>query len=108
MPIDEAARQLSDELLLATPAEVRKVNNMFFDIIDTNKDGKISVNEFKVYFHIFVPALSENEVNHSFNTIDTNKDGIISREEYCAAAEDFMLSVEETEMSKVFCGPLID
>ena len=52
MPIDEAAKQLSDELLLAPHAEVRKVNNMFFDIIDTNKDGKISVNEFKVYFHI--------------------------------------------------------
>ena len=108
MLCDEAAKQASDKVLQTIPAEVRKVYNLFFDIIDTNKDEKISLNEFKVYFHIIAPALAENEVIHCFNTIDTNKDGIISREEFCTAAEDFMLSVEETEMSTVFFGPLID
>ena len=112
MPIDETAKKLSDKLLRATrasaPAEVRKPHNLLFDIIDTNKDGKISFDEFKAYFHIIAPALPENEVNHCFNTVDTNKDGIISREEFSTAAEDFMLNVEETETSKVFYGPLID
>ena len=107
MPIDEAAKQLSDELLSTPHAVIRKANNLNFDIIDTDKDGKISVNDFKAYFHIIAPALPENEVVHCFNTIDTNNDGIISCEQYCAAVEDFMLSVEETEMSKVFYGPLI-
>ena len=69
---------------------------------------EISLNEFKVYFHIIAPALSENEVNHFFNTIDIHKDDIISREEFSTAAEDFYLSVEETEMSTVFFGLLID
>ena len=38
MPIDEAARKASDKVLQTIPAEVRKVYNLFFDIIDTNKD----------------------------------------------------------------------
>ena len=108
IPIDEAAREASDKVLQLKPAAGRKIYNQLFDIIDTNKDEKISLNEFKIYFHIIAPALPENDVNHCFNTIDTNKDGIISREEFCAAAEDFYLSVEETEMCTVFFGPLID
>ena len=81
---------------------------MLFDAIDTNKNGKISVNEFKEYFTIAAPGVSEAEVIYSFNTIDTNKDGVISREEFMAAAEDFFCGVEETELSKVFLGRLVE
>ena len=108
IPIDEAARELSDRLLSHTPAEIRGRADMHFDLIDTNRDEKISTKEFKAYFRIINPACPEAEVNHSFNVIDTKKDGIISREEFAAAAEDFMVGVEETELSKAFYGPLID
>ena len=110
--IEEAAQQAS-KALLATPLEENRVllygqHNILFDIIDTNKDGHISVGEYKVYCHVMAPATSEEEIIHSFSTIDANKNGEISREEFLAAAEDFLLGVEETELSKVFFGKLLD
>ena len=41
-----------------------------FDAMDTNKDGKISYEEYMAY--------------HQFDAMDTNKDGKISYEEYMA------------------------
>jgi Ca2+-binding EF-hand superfamily protein len=81
---------------------------MLFDAVDTNKDGHISLSEFKIYLNILVPDIEEDMIAHSFNTIDTDKNGEISREEFLAAAHDFLQGVEETEISKVFFGPLLD
>ena len=108
MLIDEAAQRISVLSFKTPPAIINEQFNTYFDIIDTDNDGKISVKEFKVYFHILAPALSDEEISHSFNVIDTDKDGIISREEFAATGEDFMVGVEETDLSKVFYGPLID
>ena len=112
IPLEEAAKKASESLLSMSPAERKAIihdgHNMLFDAIDTNKDGHISVKEFKVYFDVIAPLISEAEVAHSFNTIDANKNGEISREEFLAAAEDFLGGVEETELSKVFFGPLLD
>jgi Ca2+-binding EF-hand superfamily protein len=66
------------------------------------------VKEFKEYFKLTAPGVSEAEVTYSFNTIDTNKDGVISREEFMAAAEDFFCGVEETDLSKIFLGRLVE
>ena len=82
------------------------IHDPLFDAIDTNKDGYIPVEEFKVYFHVVAPCTTEAEITLSFNTIDANKDGKISREDFMAAAEDFLFGVEETEISKVFLGYL--
>ena len=81
---------------------------MLFDAIDTNKDGHISVEEFKVYLTLIAPGVEEDEIVHSFDVIDADKNGEISREEFLAAAQDFLLGVEETELSKAFLGPLLD
>ena len=89
-------------------AIVDGTHNFLFDAIDTNKDGHISVEEFKVYLNIIAPGIAEDEIAHSFRTIDTDKNGEISHEEFMAAAYDFLLGVEETELSKVFMGPLLD
>ena len=112
IPLEEAAKKASETILSMSPAErkasIKVGHNMLFDAIDTNKDGHISVKEFKVYFSIIAPGTSEAEVIHSFNTIDTNKNEEISREEFMTAAEDFLHGVEETELSKVFFGRLLD
>ena len=42
---------------------------------------RIPWGEFKVYFQIIAPDISEDEVTHSFNVIDSNKDDEISCEE---------------------------
>jgi Ca2+-binding EF-hand superfamily protein len=87
---------------------VNGVHNVLFDAIDTNKDGHISIEEFKVYLNVIAPGTKEDDIVHSFDAIDTNKNGEISREEFLAAAQDFLLGVEETELSKAFLGPLLD
>ena len=102
---------------LTMSAEQRKVllydhtHNILFDIYDiydTNKDGYISQQEFKVYFQVMAPSTPDKAVTHSFNVLDANKDGKISRGEFLTAAEDFFLGLEETEVSRVFMGELVD
>ena len=112
IPLEEAAKKASETILFMSPAErkasIKDSHNLLFDAIDTNKDGHISVNEFKVYFSVIAPNTSEAEVVHSFNAVDTDKNGEISCEEFMDAAEDFLHGVEETELSKVFFGHLLD
>lgn len=112
VPLEEAAKRASETILSMSPAErkasIRDSHDLLFNAIDTNKDGHISVSEFKIYFKVIAPGTSEAEVIHSFNTIDTNKNGEISHEEFMAAAEDFLHGVEETELSKAFFGHLLD
>ena len=111
-PVGEYAPKLSGTLLSKQPEERRpmilNVYSPVFDVIDTNGDGHISMEEFKVYLKVVAPDVSEEEAEHAFNTIDTNLDGKISREEFHDAAEDFFFGVEETEVSRVFWGKLID
>ncbi len=74
-----------------------------FDGIDTNGDGHISVEEFKVYLKVVVaPDLTEDQAKHA------DKNGEISQEEFLAAAKDFFCGVEETELAAAFMGKLVD
>ena len=112
IPLEEAAKKASESFLSMSSEEgkalVNDTHNLLFDAIDTNKDGHISVKEFKVYLMVAIPDISEDEVAHSFDTIDTDNNGEISREEFMAAAEDFILGVEESELSNAFFGCLLD
>ena len=112
VPVPQAAEQASDVIFALTPEERasrnRAAHSLAFYIIDTNKNGYISVKEHTVYLQVVAPNVSEGEAILSFNTIDTDKDGKISREEFLAATYDFLTGVEETEVSKVFFGKLLD
>ena len=104
--------KLSELNLSKTPEQQKGMVQLgfgpLFNIIDTNNDGTISLEEFKVYMKAGAPELTDEEIKHAFNTIDTNKNRKISRDEFYAAAEDFLFGVEETEVSKVFMGKLED
>jgi Ca2+-binding EF-hand superfamily protein len=109
--VEEAARKASIEMLSMTPekqwAVLHSGHDVLFDAIDQDKNGYISLEEFKVYFQVIGPDISEAEMRHSFDTIDADKNGKISRDEFLNAAFDFMFGVEETEVSKVFFGHLL-
>lgn len=112
IPLEKAAKKASKSILSMSPEErkamVHNSHNLLFDAIDTNKDGHICLEEFKVYFYVIAPETSEADIIHSFNTIDVDKNRKISREEFLAAAEDFLNGVEETEISRAFFGHLLD
>ena len=86
VPVEEAAKEASTKLMAIAPEErwdmLHMSHNTLFDALDLNKDGHISLEEFKIYFQIVGPDISEVEMTNSFNTIDKNKDGEISREEF--------------------------
>ena len=111
-PVGEYVLKLSDTLLSKSPDERKAMiqygHSPVFDVIDTNGDGHISMEEFKVYLKVVAPDVTEKEAEHAFTTIDTNKNNEISRDEFYAAAEDFFYGVKETEVSRVFWGKLID
>lgn len=110
-PIEEAAREASRKMMAMTPekqmAVLRSDHDALFDALDVNKDGHISQKEFKVYFQVIAPDISEAEMINSFNVIDENKNGEISRDEFLTAAHDFMFGEKETEISKAFFGHLL-
>ncbi|CAB3988635.1 sarcoplasmic calcium-binding [Paramuricea clavata] len=109
--VEEAAQKANRELSVMaqekSKASLKKTHDPIFDALDLDKNGHISLDEFKVYFQIVAPDISEDEMKHSFNVIDSNKNGKISREEFIAAAFDFIHGFEETEISKVFFGRLL-
>ena len=111
IPVKEAAKMASKNMMSMTPEKqmtvLRSGHNALFDALDFDHDGCISPEEFKIYFQVVAPDISEAEITYSFNTIDKNKNGEISREEFLNAAFDFMFGLEETEMSKVFFGRLL-
>ncbi|CAB3994219.1 sarcoplasmic calcium-binding [Paramuricea clavata] len=111
IPVEEAAKKANREFSVMAQekkmALIKETHDPIFDVLDLDKDGYISLDEFKVYFQIIAPDISEDEMKHSFNVIGTNEDDKISRGEFIAAAFDFIHGFEETEISKVFFGRLL-
>ena len=109
VPIDEVIQKAHEKLLYDPdePERAKKILGVYFNILDTNNDGHISVEEFKVYLRILTPGTSDEDVVHTFNVIDTNSDGEISQEEFVSAVSDFLFNTKETEISKAFLGPSV-
>ena len=113
IPLEEAAKNANREYLdLAESANqktslLEKSHSLIFDVLDLNKDGCISLDEFKVYFHIMAPSVDETDVIESFNTIDRDKSGEITREEFIKAAIDFFHGFEESSIYSAFFGRLL-
>ena len=112
IPAEQAAHNASEAILAMTPEEQRlmihKNYKLLFNLIDTNNDGHISLEEFKVWFYVIAPELSESIRIKAFKAVDVDSNGEISCEEFLAAAEDYVSSVNETNVSEVLFGRLID
>ncbi|KAI3437368.1 uncharacterized protein J3R85_005346 [Psidium guajava] len=58
--------------------EMRRV----FDKFDTNKDGKISKEEYKSAMGVLGQGISAHEANETFRVMDTDKDGFVDFKEF--------------------------
>ena len=77
-----------------------------FDVVDTDGDGIISPEEFRVYFKCM--GINESHAKASFDGIDTDKDGKISRDEFIAASIEFFYGFDKSSGANLFYGPLVD
>jgi len=77
----------------------------FFQAVDNDASGEISIEEFKLYFKCL--GLTEESAVASFSAIDLNNDGRLSKKEFVKLGRTFFLSEDETHPSKLFFGPLV-
>jgi Ca2+-binding EF-hand superfamily protein len=108
----EEAIKFGSEVMLKKPWEEQRAmcdnfHNAVFDAVDVNRDGHISLEEYKTYLQALAPDISDEDKVKSFNLIDVNHDGEISREEFLNASFEYFHGFEENELSKVFFGPLV-
>lgn len=86
-------------------SEAAKQFNLFFDAVDTNKDGMIQLQEFITFFNAI--RVGEEFAKEAFRALDTNHDGVLSREEFVNAAEDFYTLEEPSLPADLLYGSLV-
>ncbi|OVA16750.1 EF-hand domain [Macleaya cordata] len=62
----------------STISEIRPA----FDVLDTDRDGKISVNDLRTFYSAFSNTASDEEIGSMISVADSNKDGFVELEEF--------------------------
>jgi Ca2+-binding EF-hand superfamily protein len=78
---------------------------LYFDAIDTNKDGLIQANDFVSIFKAF--GISEDLAKEAFEGMDTDNNGVLSREKFVAIGRDFCTMEEPSYPADYLFGPLV-
>jgi len=78
---------------------------IFFEAVDTKKDGLIQLQEYINFFN-FV-GIDEEFAKEAFKELDTNHDGVLSREEFVTAGTNFLLLEEPSFPADLFFGSLV-
>ena len=95
---------IADNAEASTREEIRGL----FDLMDLDKDGKISKTEHRRWFEA-MKSVDPNASIVAFSAIDKDHDGVITREEYSEAHMEFFFNfADETKPSKFFYGPLVN
>ena len=84
--IAELARNKRGEPML-----FKAFHSVMFDIVDTNKDGWVTLEEFTVMCQAHA-RVDDAKCKIAFDIIDQNKDGVLSRKEYVDTYFDFFFS----------------
>jgi len=78
--------------------------NACFDTIDHKKSGFVTVDEYKIFFHIL--GLNEAHAKDAFDALDTNHDGVISRGEFITGGVDYVALESESLPGDLIYGKL--
>ena len=79
------------------------VHDNMFRIIDTNRDGSISLKEWEI--HCMALSIPVEHAKPSFKAMDTDGDGVISRDEFMAYWYEFSHTSEDKLHSSILYGP---
>jgi len=83
-------------------ADLTEQLNLVFDVVDTNQDGSIQLDEFITYINIV--GVNEAIGKKAFNALDTNHDGVLSRDEFVSAGVTFFILEEPSHPADLFYG----
>ncbi len=77
-------------------------NQLVFDTIDRNGDGKLSLDEFSLYLRAY--GLADDDATRAFGHLDLDLSGYISRAEFAKHMSEYYISEERPSASEWFFG----
>ena len=121
-PVDSTTRITEEDLiakvaktvsLIESPDKIleviRRKNEIFFDIIDTDHSGEISREEYRKYLAIYTGVEQPDHADQAFDSIDLDKSGFISPEEFVEAHRLYWFEIGgDKDNSPLPYGQLID
>ncbi|GGS29412.1 MULTISPECIES: EF-hand domain-containing protein [Actinokineospora] len=78
------------------------LNSVFFDVVDSDHDGKISESE--LVSALQRDGLSADNVREAFQRMDRDKDGDITRQEWDQAVREMLLSSDPNAPGSIMLG----
>jgi len=98
---------VENSVLMEKPNYLDSLLDLFgaiFDIIDRDKDGKIKLEDYSMYFKAW--GVDESLAERAFASIDLNGDGVLSRMSFVQFGSNFFISDDENEFGNLLFGPL--
>jgi len=105
--VANAAKAVS--VLQSAPEVGRQKNEVFFDIIDTDKSGEISREEYRKYIAVYSGGDQPERADQAFDSIDTDGNSSITREEFVEGHMGYWFThPNDQNHSPLPYGPLVD
>lgn len=87
----------------------RKEKEVFFEYVDTNGNGTISMTEYEQYLAVYFGNHKAKDCETSFASIDVDKNGVISLDEFVDAHYHYWFDVTGDEQTTPLpYGPLVE
>ena len=83
---------------------IRAVLDAYFDCLDKDKNGFISLKEYEVFYSGLGKAVDPSEVKTAFDSLDKNKNGKIERQEFVDFAYEFFYTTENKHGAENMAG----
>ena len=105
--INNAAKAVS--VIESTREVGRRKNEVFFELVDTDRSGKISYEEYRQYLSIYSGGDDADRAKKAFESLDVDGDGSITRTEFIEGHMRYWFTLPSDQADTPLpYGPLID